>query len=91
MKHPRSIDLAAPFAPAAFREHDGCDYQTLKSLPDWEVLGAKCGACGRISWLDKRTVEREWGNQYLLNLRHRLRCKYGNKEGNTVLIGKLPR
>jgi hypothetical protein len=91
MKHSRGIDLAAPFAPAAFREHDGHSYETLKSLKEWEVLGARCAKCSRVSWLDKSAIEREWGNQYLINLPGRLKCQCGNKDGNKVLIGNLPR
>ncbi|MFC3163634.1 hypothetical protein [Ciceribacter thiooxidans] len=91
MKHRRGIDLTASFGPSDYREHESQQYETLKSLHEWEVLGAKCGKCGRVSWLDKRVIEREFGNQYLMNLRRKLRCVCGNKEGNTVLIGKLPR
>lgn len=91
MKHRRGIDLSAPFHPSDYREHDGQQYETLNSLKEWEVLGARCAKCGRVSWLDKRAVEREWGNHYLLNLRNKLRCECGNKAGNTVLIGTLPR
>lgn len=82
MKHRRGIDLTPRFPPADYREHDGQQYETLKSLREWEVLGARCGKCGRVSWLDKRAVEREWGNQYLMNLRDKLKCECGNKEGN---------
>jgi len=91
MKHRRGTDLVAPFSPTDYREHDGQQYESLKSLREWEVLGAKCGKCGRVSWLDKRAVEREIGNQYLLNIRWMLRCQCGNKEGNRLLIGTLSR
>ncbi len=91
MKHRRGIDLTAPVRPSSFREHDGKQYETLRGLREWEVLGARCGKCGRLAWLDKRTVQREWGDQYLLNLPHKLRCECGNKEGNRVLIGTLDR
>jgi hypothetical protein len=91
MKHPKSIDLAAPFAPATYSAHNGHHLETIASLREWEVLGARCGKCSRVSWLDKRAVERRWGNQYLLNLPFRLRCQCGNNEGNEVLIGNLGR
>lgn len=91
MKHRRGIDLSAPVRPSAFREHDPRYHDTLKSLREWEVVGAKCAACGRISWLDKSAIQRQLGDQYLMNLRYRLRCECGNKEGNLVLIGALDR
>ncbi len=91
MRHRRGIDLRAPFAPAIHREHDGQQYDTVKSLLEWEVLGGSCGNCGRVAWLDKRVVEREFGNQYLMHLAGKLRCACGNKNGNRILIGTLPR
>ncbi len=91
VKHRRSINLTAPFRPASFREHDGQQYETLKGLREWEVLGAKCSKCEHVSWLDKVAVERIVGDHYLLNLRHMLRCGCGNREGNKVLIGMLGR
>jgi hypothetical protein len=32
MKHPKSIDLAAPFAPATYRAHSGHHLETIASL-----------------------------------------------------------
>lgn len=90
MKHQRGIDLAAPFPPAAYEEH-GNNYKTLKDLSEWQVLGAKCGRCGHIAWLNHQAVTREIGNQYLIHLRGKLRCRCGNGEGNRVLLGNLPR
>ena len=48
--------------------------------------------CSRVAWLDKQAVMRKiGGNQYLLNLRGKLKCECGNKQGNDVLIGYLDR
>ncbi|MDR6757191.1 hypothetical protein J2Y48_002487 [Mycoplana sp. BE70] len=91
MRHPRGIDLTAPFRPASYAPHNPSQYHTLRGLQQWEVLGAKCGACGHIGWLDKDAVMRKCGDQYLMNLRGRIRCECGNKDGNIVLIGNLPR
>jgi hypothetical protein len=91
VKHRRGIDLAAPFPPKDYREHAPVFYDTLASLKEWEVLGGKCEKCGHISWLDKKAVERQIGNHYLMNVRQKLTCQCGNKEGNRVLIGKLGR
>lgn len=91
MKHPRGIDLTPPFRPKDYIEHNPSQYHTIRGMADWEVLGCKCGACGHIGWLNKETVMRAFGDQYLMNLRNRLRCECGNKVGNIVLIGRLPR
>lgn len=91
MKHRRGIDLAAPFAPSSFIEHDPSLYTAVKGLAQWEVLGAKCSACGHIGWLNKEAVLARWGNQYLMNMRGKFKCVCGNKDNNTVLIGRLPR
>lgn len=34
-------------------------------MHEWEVLGAKCGQCGHIGWLDRRKVTGRFGNLYL--------------------------
>jgi hypothetical protein len=91
VKHRRSIDLAAPFPPAHHRIRDGEPHETLKGLSEWEVLGARCPKCGRTAWLDKRLVLREWGDGSLLSFGQKLRCTCGNREGNVVLVGALPR
>ncbi|WP_428414526.1 hypothetical protein [Pararhizobium sp.] len=91
MKHARGIDLRAPFSPSEFGEHDGKQYQTLRGLREWEVLGARCGKCGRVALLDKTAVLRQCGDRYLRNLRGMLKCQCGNREGNRVLVGTLPR
>lgn len=90
MKHRRSIDLA-PVKPASFQEFDGYDYDTIRLLKEWEVLGAKCGKCGKRTWLDKRAIVDRYGNQYLKYMGSKLKCTCGNRDGNRVLIGKLGR
>jgi hypothetical protein len=79
------------FGVKSYRVHDGVSLDTVTGLQQWEVLGGQCAKCGRISWLEKRAVERKVGNQYLLNLRGKLKCECGNKQGNDVLIGYLDR
>ena len=74
-----------------YRIHDGKSLETLNGLQQWEVLGGQCAKCGRVAWLEKRAVERKIGNQYLLNLRGKLRCDCENRQGNDVLIGYLDR
>lgn len=74
-----------------YRVHDGASLETLNGLQQWEILGGQCAKCGRVSWLEKKAVERKIGNQYLLNLRGKLRCECGNRKGNDVLIGYLDR
>lgn len=91
MRHRRGIDLTAPFRPSHYNLYRGTSLETLASVKEWEVIGAQCGKCERISWLDKRLIEREFGNQYLMHLPRKLKCACGNKEGNTLLIGTLPR
>jgi len=83
--------LKAPFPPSTYIEHDPAMYNTIKGLQEWEVLGARCSACGRIGWLNKDAVLARWGDQYLMNLRSRFRCDCGNRTDNVVLIGRLPR
>jgi hypothetical protein len=79
------------FGVKSYRIHDGKTLETLSGLQQWEILGGQCAKCGRVSWLEKRAVESKIGNQYLLNLRGKLRCECGNKQGNNVLIGYLDR
>ena len=93
MKHRRGIELVAPIRPARHREYEPTAgiYETLADLREWEVLGAKCGKCGRTAWLDKGLVMRRYGNQFLRNLPGRLVCGCGNAKGNRVLVGTLGR
>jgi hypothetical protein len=75
---------------ASYRVHDGVQLDTLRSLAEWEVLGGECGKCGRIGWTDKRAILRKQENQYLFNLRGKLKCVCGHR-GGEVVIGTLDR
>ena len=79
------------FGVTSYRVHDGKTLDTIESLQQWEILGGQCAKCGRVAWLEKRSVAKTLGNQYLLNLRGRLKCECGNRRGNDVLIGYLDR
>lgn len=76
---------------SSFRVHDGTTLDTVTSLREWEVLGAQCAKCGHLAWVDKRKILTKVGDQYLLNLRGKMKCTCGNKAGNDVLIGTLDR
>lgn len=72
-------------------EHDGKSLDTLRSMHEWEVLGGRCGQCGRVAWMDRKALFAKIGNEYLLNVGRHLKCACGNKEGNRVLIGSISR
>ncbi len=91
MKHRRGNDLSAQAPAASYTEHDPAMYHTLKGLREWEVLGAKCAACGHVGWVNKDALLARFGDRYLMNLHGQFRCRCGNRDGNTVLIGRLPR
>lgn len=93
MRHPKGIDLVAPIRPARYDEYrpSSAVVDTVAELREWQVLGAKCGKCGHIAWLDRKEVVRRIGNQYLHNIGGKLVCRCGNREGNTVLVGTLGR
>ena len=93
MKHRRGIDLLASVPPAKFHEYrpEPSIYETVRSMREWEVLGARCGKCGHTAWLDKAAIVRRYGNQYLNNMSDRLVCQCGNAAGNAVLVGTLGR
>lgn len=88
MRHRKSIELL-PKGLEAFEEVGGVHFKTLAQ---WETLGARCHGCGRIGWIDKDALQRQRGNQYLINLAKSLRCKEcGAKGNNAWVIGKAPR
>lgn len=93
MRHAKGIDLSAKeFGIKHFNVHDGSSLNTLRDMPQWEVLGGQCTKCGHVGWLDKRAVLARVGNHYLLNLRQRLHCLACDYKGsNDVLIGQLDR
>lgn len=93
MRHPKGIDISGRgYGIKSFYVHDGKSLNTLRDMPQWEVLGGQCSKCGHIGWLDKRGVLRRVGNQYLLNLRRKLLCQCCDHKGdNDVVIGHLDR
>lgn len=93
MRHLRGIDLVAPVKPARHEVFvpNSSVMDTLNTLREWEVLGARCGKYGHTAWLDHRKVAARIGNHYLHNIGSKLVCRCGNQSGNTVLVGRLGR
>ena len=88
MRHDRSIDLTPGKGATEF------DWTTLDALPEWYVLVAVCGRCGRQDELDRREIRRRAGKGALLSsLPGKLRCRppCGNREGNRLFLRKLAR
>lgn len=86
MRHRRSIDLMP--------REDAAGYgATLELLPEWYVLVAKCGLCRHQGRIDRRAIASARGWDIHLNSIDRtLKCsRCGNREGNKLLLGKLPR
>lgn len=86
MRHRRSIDLMP--------RENAADYgSTLELLPEWYVLVAKCGKCRHQGRIERRAIAgtHGWGVD-LNSIGRTLKCsRCGNREGNKLLIGKLPR
>lgn len=93
VKPRRGIDLTASVQPADCYEyrHTSGVYDTVSGMREWELLGARCGKCGRTSWLDKAAVVRRYRDQYLHNVGAKLVCRCGNADGNVVMVGTLGR
>jgi hypothetical protein len=90
MRHPKGIDLSVK--EFSIKRFCGKSLNTLKDMPQWEVLGGQCSKCGHVGWLDKHAVLARVGNHYLLNLRQKLRCIPCDYKGmNDVPIGELDR
>ena len=88
MRHDRSIDLTPSSGGPEF------DWRTLDALPDWYVLVAVCGKCGRQDELERREIRRRAGKDVVLStLPAKLRCRppCGNREGNRLFLRKLAR
>ncbi len=85
MRHRRSIDLMP--------RESAADYgSTLELLPEWYVLVAKCGKCRHQGRIDRRVIASTcgWGI-HLNSIGRTLKCsRCGNREGNKLLLGKLP-
>jgi len=70
------------------------DYeQTLGGLAQWYELTAVCSACGRTVLVDRYELCRRFGeNNKVGMLMGKLVCRgCGNKAGNKLLIGMMPR
>lgn len=98
MRHRKPVDpttrLDAPFAPAHFEQVQPGDYRQLGGLSQSEVLGARCRSCKNIRWLDHKAVLKRMNGQnvYLVSMGQRFVCQAcGNRAGNEVLVGRLPR
>lgn len=87
MKHRRSIDLVASHEAVA------TDRETLATLPQWYVLHARCPACRHETKIDRRQLAYRSGKDIsLTRIGSRLKCNScGNRTGNQLLLGKLPR
>ena len=87
MKHRRSIDLVAS------HEEVEIDRETLATLPQWYVLHARCPACRHETMIDRRMLAYRSGKDIpLARIGPRLKCNgCGNRTGNQLLLGKLPR
>ncbi len=90
MKHSRGIELSPE--EQTFLESD-VQYWTLDALPEWYVLGGKCHKCGRVAWMDRTALAKRFSQRvYIGSISGRLRCEAcGNRGGNRVVVGKLPR
>lgn len=66
---------------------------TFANLPEWYELFCRCRRCSREERLDRRALAKRFGKQQpILALARRMRCgKCKNKDGNTVLVGKVRR
>jgi hypothetical protein len=87
MRHSRSIELA-PDAGTEF------DCETIASLPEWYVLTARCGECGREVELERRDIISSLGANVRLNtIPEKLRCRppCNNRAGNRLFLKKLAR
>ncbi|ARQ09920.1 hypothetical protein NXC12_CH01880 [Rhizobium etli] len=88
MRHRRGIGLAPPDLHAVEIEK-----VTLATLPEWFVIYARCRACRRQTFIDRRDIARRCGqNLSLASLAKRLQCQgCGNRSGNLLLLQMLPR
>lgn len=93
MKHRKGIDLLAGIPPESYYAYEPSPsvYRSLDGILEWEMLGARCGKCAHVAWLDTKALRRRVGNDYLRNLQHRLVCRCGNAHDNRLLIGKVGR
>lgn len=92
MKHRKGIDLGEREAPAY--SGDVTDHSLkLGGSMEWETIGARCGSCEHEIWLDRYELQRKYGRDLVLySMIPKLRCRRcGNRQGNKIFLGKLPR
>ena len=93
MRHRRGIDLDPEFRPLRIRiagEASELSWLTFGKMPSGAALGARCGRCGVVDWLDRYRLELRWGTTMMINpLAGRLVCRScGNRKDNVFLIGR---
>lgn len=92
MKHRKGIDLGERETPSY--SGDVVDrFFKLGGLMEWETIGARCGACEHETWLDRWELQRKYGTDLVLySIVPKFRCRRcGNRQGNRIFLGKLPR
>lgn len=92
--HSTSESLFAPFQPAHFEQVQPGDYRQLGVLNQSEVVGIRCRSCKNVRWFDHRALLKRLSGQnaYLVSMGSRFVCgTCRNREGNEVLVGRLPR
>ena len=87
MKHRRGIDLVPS------HEEVAADRETLATLPQWYVLHARCPSCEHETTINRRMLAYRHGKDIsLARIGPRLKCSgCGNRTGNQLLLGRLPR
>ncbi len=93
MKHRRGIELDPAIRPLPIRivgEASELAWLTFAKIPSGSALGARCGRCSAVDWLDRYRLELRFGSHALINpLAARLVCRScGNRGGNAFLIGR---
>jgi hypothetical protein len=84
MKHRKGIELTASDIGYA---------ETLGELAQWYELGACCPVCEHTQRIDRYELARRYGKgMRLATIGRKLICKRcGNRDGNRLTVGMLPR
>lgn len=90
MKHRKGIELLPEDCPPASSEPTDVTYA---DLAEWYYLAVECPHCGRRGRIDRHALARRFGARSPIRFAGAyLRCtKCGNRNGNRIMIGKLPR
>lgn len=93
MKHRRGIDLIKGGRGQPIYVGEAEDVmRDVKAMMQWECIGGRCGRCDREGWIDRWELQRGRSSIILSEIAKRLRCRgCGNKSGNRVILGRLPR